>query len=93
MEGNVGIFGKGIWILGIKGVVGNAGLGNVGKEGSGAIVGLRLGREGIVGSANAGGGAVSKRCRAARLLSMLDKDNAATTTDSRKQCLKAAIAS
>ncbi|CAB4283850.1 unnamed protein product [Prunus armeniaca] len=94
MEGNVGIFGKGIWVLGIKGVVGNVGLGKVGKEGSGDIVGLRVGREGIVGSTNAGGGAaISKRCRAARLISMLDKDKTATTTDSRKQCLKAAIAS
>lgn len=70
------------------------GLGTVGKEGSGGIVDLRVGREGIVGSGNAGGGAaVYKRCRAARLISMLDKHNADITTDSRKQCLKAAIAS
>ncbi|CAL9001829.1 unnamed protein product [Prunus brigantina] len=88
MEGNVGIFGKGIWVLGIKGVVGNVGLGNVGTEGSGCIVGLRVGREGIVGSTNARGGAtVSKRCRAARLISML------ISPESRKQCLKATIAS
>ncbi|KAL6277306.1 hypothetical protein ACE6H2_020907 [Prunus campanulata] len=107
MVGNVGFGIDGIWVLGkegnvgfgsagIKGVVGsggNAALGSVGKEGSGGNVALGMGRDGMVGSVNAGGGAaVSRRCRAARLTSRLDKHNAATIIDnSRKQCLKPAI--
>jgi hypothetical protein len=59
-------------------------VGSVGTEGSGANVGL--GRDGIVGNVDAGGGAagVSNRWRAARLTWVLESNNA-TTKDARKQ--------
>ncbi|KAK9949408.1 hypothetical protein M0R45_004932 [Rubus argutus] len=93
--GKVGFGRDGIWVLGnggnvvlgrvglgLVGNVGNVGLGSVvGKEGSGGNV--TLGRDGIVGSGDA---ATCKRCRAAKLVSMLDRHNAATIIDKRKQC-------
>ncbi|KAH7566839.1 hypothetical protein JRO89_XS08G0243700 [Xanthoceras sorbifolium] len=89
-DGNVG-FGNGGSVAlgkvvgregnGVEGNGGNVSFGRVGNEGNGGIVGF--GRE------NAGGGAagVSRRWRAARLISKLEKHNA-TRNDNRKQCLK-----
>ncbi|KAJ0096857.1 hypothetical protein Patl1_28301 [Pistacia atlantica] len=59
-------------------------LGKVGTEGNGGNV--AFGRGGIVGSVNAGGGAagVSKRWRAAKLMSMLEIDSAINKQRARK---------
>ncbi|XP_059455734.1 uncharacterized protein LOC132185934 [Corylus avellana] len=65
---------------GMLGSGGNVALGRVGIEGKG-------GKDGIVGSVNAGGGAatgVSIRWRAAMLISMLDND-IVITKDNRKK--------
>ena len=71
-------------IVGIKGiVVGIVGSGVVGNGGS-----VALGRGGIAGNVNAGGGdaGVSKRWRAAWLMSKLDRDNAIVRSGT-NQCL------
>lgn len=82
--------GFGRFRKGLVGKGGNVGLGRVGKEGSGGNVVFGMGRDGIVG--NAGTGVVAcKRFRAATLISMLEKHNAVTIIDNRKQCLKPAI--
>ncbi len=83
--GNVGR--DGTWVLGSGG---NVALGSVGTDGRGGNVGF--GRDGIVCSVNAGGGAagVAKSWRAARLTSMLESDNA-MIIDRRKQCLEKAM--
>ncbi|KAI9165765.1 hypothetical protein LWI28_019990 [Acer negundo] len=73
---------------GVEGNGGKVGLGKEGTEGNGGKV--AFGRGGIVGRDNAGGGAaagVSKRWRAASVISKLCKLNAARK-DNRKQCLK-----
>ncbi|TXG60098.1 hypothetical protein EZV62_014671 [Acer yangbiense] len=73
---------------GVEGSGGKVGLGKEGTEGNGGKV--AFGRGGIVGRDNAGGGAaagVSKRWRAALLISKLCKLNAARK-DNRKQYLK-----
>ena len=65
-------------------------LGSVGTDGKGGNV--AFGRDGTVGSVNAGGGAagVSKSCRVARLTSMLESDNA-MIIDRKKQYLEKAM--
>ncbi|KAF8411792.1 hypothetical protein HHK36_004351 [Tetracentron sinense] len=92
--GNEGLGKVGNWVLGNGGSVGIGIVGMVGREGN-EVVGIGgnvgLGRAGIVGSVSAGGGAeVSKRRRAARLTSMLDKDST-MIKDKMKQCLEAAM--
>ncbi|KAJ0096858.1 hypothetical protein Patl1_28300 [Pistacia atlantica] len=69
---------------GVEGNGGNVALGKVGTEGNGGNV--AFGRGGIVGSVNAGGGVagVSKRWRAARLMSMLEIDSAINKKRARK---------
>ncbi|PRQ48495.1 hypothetical protein RchiOBHm_Chr2g0111361 [Rosa chinensis] len=96
MVGRVGFGKEGIWMLGSGGIVvlgrdgmglivngGNVGFGREGREGT-----ATLGRDGIVGTGNA---VACRRFRAAKLVSMLDKHNAATIKDNRKQRLKLAI--
>ena len=65
-------------------------LGSVGTDGKGGNV--AFGRDGTVGSVNAGGEAagVSKSCRVARLTSLLESDNA-MIIDKRKQYLETAM--
>lgn len=100
--GKVGFGRDGIWVLGNGGnvVFGRGGMGllvgKVGKVGLGSPVGnvgsggnVTLGRDGIVGCGNAG--AACRRCRAAKLVLMLDKHNAATIMETRKQCWKPAM--
>ncbi|KAJ0040226.1 hypothetical protein Pint_27671 [Pistacia integerrima] len=98
MVGNVGCGKDGIWVLGKGGSVGFGSVGCVGSVGNGGNVAfgkfgtegnggnVAFGRGGIVGSVNAGGGAagVSKRWRAARLMSMLEIDSAINKQRARK---------
>ena len=105
--GKVGFGKEGIWVLGNGGNVvlgrvgwvgkvgngvlgsgGNVAWGSVGTEGNGGNVG----REGILGSVNAGGGAVGvcNSWRAAKLILMLDKDSV-TIKANMKTCLQLAI--
>ena len=104
--GKVGFGKEGIWVLGNGGCVvvgsvgrvgngmlgsgGNVAWGSVGTEGNGGNV--AVGRDGIVGSVNAGGGAagVSNSWRAAKLILTLDRDNV-TIKANMKTCLELAI--
>ncbi|KAM5555999.1 hypothetical protein ABKV19_023750 [Rosa sericea] len=89
--GIVGFGRDGIWVLGRDGicVVGFGSVGNCGSEvgigsveGSGGNAPLGIGIDGID---------VCNRCLAPKLMSMLDKHNAATMIDNREQCLRPAI--
>ncbi|KAK9285585.1 hypothetical protein L1049_024780 [Liquidambar formosana] len=103
--GIVGSVGAdGIWVLGNGGNVGFGKVGAVGREGNGGRVAVGrvgiagiggnvgLGRVGIVGTVSAGGGAagVSKRWRAAKVISVFHNDSA-TIKDKMKQSLETAI--
>ena len=99
--GKVGFGKEGIWVLGNGGNVvlgrvgwvgngvlgsgGNVAWGSVGTEGNGGNVG----RDGILGSVNARGGAagVWNSWRAAKLILMLDKDTV-TIKANMKTCLQ-----
>ncbi|XP_059671089.1 uncharacterized protein LOC132316633 [Cornus florida] len=84
--GSVGMVGSGV-----LGNGGNVVLGSVGMAGNGGNVALgRGGMVGIVGSVGVAVGEVCKRLRAAKLIWMLESDNA-TIKHRMKECLEAAI--
>ncbi|CAN6559888.1 unnamed protein product [Malus baccata var. baccata] len=96
--GNAGCGKVGIWVLGSggRGNGGNVALGSVGTEGIGGNVGnVGFGRDGIVGTVKAGGGApgVAKRFRAARLKWVLESDNTMDKDKMKKSLVKAMIES
>ncbi|XP_061999448.1 uncharacterized protein LOC133716808 [Rosa rugosa] len=85
--GNVGLGRDGIWVLGRGGIC-VVGFGSGGNGGRG--VGIGSGGTAPLGT-GINGTDVCNRCLAPKLMSMLDKHNAATMIDNREQCLRPAI--
>ena len=91
--GNVGFGRDGIWVPGTDGIC-VVGFGRVGNGGSVVGIGNVEGNEGSGGNPfgiGIDGIEICNRCLAPKLMSMLDKHNAAIMTDNREQCLRPAI--